>query len=376
MNQRLKHWYFAMMVSNGNSRKQQVINTYATDKPVAQEILRKTRLLAEAADAHMPLTTELRQWLNGMDPRLRKKLATLGLINGLDAAAMSDIGQHLDDYLRASQFEGQTEDHVGSKEGRLRTIIADTGAQHLTDLTSEKVTVFLSSLKDKGRSHRTVKLYRGTVVAWLNWCVKQRRIDHHTLDYIPRLNEDVDRRRTRRAATQEEIDKILQVMPPRRRFVFLAAIYTGLRRGEMNKIERRDLDLAAGTMTVRPEVGKTRKPVVLPLHEDVVKMLAEWTMDMKPNDLVFKPVPMVKTLKVDLEKAGVPFKDENGRQLDFHALRSTFTTLLLRQDIPPSVARRLTRHSSVQTLEKHYDMLGLTDAVDAIKRVPGFRKEG
>ena len=74
---------------------------------------------------------------------------------------------------------------------------------------------------------------------------------------------------------------------------------------------------------------------------------------------------------LDLAKAGIAYPDENGRQLDFHALRGTFATRLLRQGVPPSVARRLTRHASVKTLEKHYDKLGLADAVAAMKKLPG-----
>lgn len=278
----------------------------------------------------------------------------------------------MDDYLQASRFEEHCEDFVKIKGSQLHRLINGTGASRLSDLSVDRVSTYLQSLRKKELSSRTINQFRSSVVAWLNWCVKNGRLDHHTLDRIPRLNEDLDRRRHRRAATPEEVERFLAAVPPRRKFIYQVAMYTGLRRGEMNQIEWRDIDLKAATLTVRAEVGKTRKPVILPLHADVVELLRDRVADMKPNELVFKPVPHIETFKDDLAAAGIPFKDDNDRQLDFHSLRSTFATLLLRNGVQPAVARRLTRHSSVKTLEKHYDKLGLADAADAIKQLPSF----
>ena len=151
---------------------------------------------------------------------------------------------------------------------------------------------------------------------------------------------------------------------------------TGLRRGELSKIEKRDIDLEQCRMVVRAEISKTKKNAILPLHEEMIPLLREKTSLLNPTDCVFHPVPNILTYQRDLKRAGIDYVDENGRYLDFHSLRGTFATRLLRSGVPVSHARQLTRHASVKTLEKHYDGLGLSDAEQAIRRLPGLGNGG
>ncbi|MEM6394248.1 MAG: site-specific integrase [Planctomycetota bacterium] len=369
-------WRFAIVLSIGASRTQHVVNTYMTDQRAATEVMRKTQLLAEYTEAQMPLPAELRKWLERANPKVLKRLAKLGLIGNADAAAIDGIEQHVEDYVQDCMTQGHGAAFASIKRSQLRRMLKHTGARRLTDVTVDRVASYLADLKTQGLSHRTRNQHRTTVIAWLNWCVCRERLDQHRIDTIPVLNEDLDRRRERRAATDEEVEALLAVMPERRRLVFLAAVFTGLRRGEMNAIERRDIDLSDRTLRVRPEVGKTAKAAVVPIHDALVEPLREHLAGMKPNDLVFKPVPQTKTLRRDLAKAGINYRDEHGRQLDFHAMRTTFATRLLRSGIHPSIARRFTRHGSIATLERHYDKLGLDDAKRDIDKLPGFKAAG
>ncbi|MEM6552590.1 MAG: site-specific integrase [Planctomycetota bacterium] len=368
-----KTWHFALSVSNvgRGGRRQRVVNSFATNRRVAEELLRKTVLLVEAVEAGMPLTAELHKWVEQMNPKLRKRLSALGLLTDQDAGAATLVAEHVDAYLTACRFEGMGEGYEKVKRSQLERLFVQAGVRRLSDLNIERVESGLQWLKNQGRSHRTVNRNRATVVAFANWCVKQGRLPHHRLNHIPRLNEDADRRRVRRAATEEELHNFLASVPAHRRFVYTAALMTGLRRGELKQIERRDIDLNARRLTVRVEVSKAKRADVLPIHDDLVDVIAPMTERLGPADKVFTPVPTIKTFKRDLEEAGIPFKDDNGHQLDFHALRSTFATRLLRQGVPAAVARRLTRHASVKTLEKHYDRLGFDEAAAAMQELPG-----
>ena len=80
----------------------------------------------------------------------------------------------------------------------------------------------------------------------------------------------------------------------------------------------------------------------------------------------------METHRRDLEKAGIAYRDADGRYLDFHAIRSTFAPRLSRQGVRPSRAIRLTRHACIRTLENHYDKLGLDDARAGLDQLPGF----
>jgi integrase len=59
-------------------------------------------------------------------------------------------------------------------------------------------------------------------------------------------------------------------------------------------------------------------------------------------------IPSARTLRADLEAAGIAAEDDEGRVVDFHALRTTFVSSLAVAGVRPRVAQALTRHSSVE----------------------------
>lgn len=66
--------------------------------------------------------------------------------------------------------------------------------------------------------------------------------------------------------------------------------------------------------------------------------------------------------------------DEQGRCVDFHALRKTFITNLSLSGASPKTAQTLARHSDINLTMNIYTMLGLGDqasAVEALPAVPG-----
>jgi hypothetical protein len=48
---------------------------------------------------------------------------------------------------------------------------------------------------------------------------------------------------------------------------------------------------------------------------------------------VFSRIPSVRQLRVDLEAAGLAYRDEAGRVADFHALRASYGTALARAGV-------------------------------------------
>ena len=68
-------------------------------------------------------------------------------------------------------------------------------------------------------------------------------------------------------------------------------------------------------------------------------------------------------------------KDERGYQLDFHALRTTMATRLLRAGVTASHAKLITRHTSTSVLERRYNALTMTDARAAMQQVPWIGTE-
>ncbi|MFN3168759.1 MAG: tyrosine-type recombinase/integrase [Phycisphaeraceae bacterium] len=369
-----KYYRFPVMVTDPGTgaRKQWVISTGTTNKRIAEEIKRKTDLLNGLVEAGLPPTTELRQWLEVVSPKIRKRLDQLGLIPKDVTLQIESISGYVEDYLRACSFRGDGANYIKVKRKQLALMFHESGVQALSQLKHDRIKPFMESLKAEDKAHRTVNMYRATVNAFSNWLVDEGVLEKHDLHRLPRLDVSQDQRHPRRPATDDEIRQLLQAAPDHRSFVYFAATMTGLRRGEMGQIERRDIDLEKQTLRVRSEVSKNGEEAVLPLHDELVATLLGKIAGLRPNDRIFHPIPDIRTFKRDLKSAGIDYQDENGRYFDFHSLRGTFATRLLRNGVFPSKAIRLTRHKSVKTLEDHYDMLGLSDAKDAMGQLPGL----
>lgn len=101
---------------------------------------------------------------------------------------------------------------------------------------------------------------------------------------------------------------------------------------------------------------KNRQDSTIPLRADLVADLREWLADaLKPPTLRLRdyhatpdpsrnlftvPVELVRILDRDLRTAGIAKRDERGRTIDVHALRTTFGTLLCKGGVAPVQRKR------------------------------------
>jgi integrase len=143
----------------------------------------------------------------------------------------------------------------------------------------------------------------------------------------------------------------------------MLAAYTGLRRGEIKQLVWDDvhLDEKRPYILARASTTKKKKTATLPLVPQLAQMLKDWREQQHTlAGTVFKrSVPTAVTLLKDLAACGIKGVDENGRHLDFHALRHTFATMLARVGVSPRVAMELMRHSDMRLTAKTY-----TDAMN------------
>lgn len=82
------------------------------------------------------------------------------------------------------------------------------------------------------------------------------------------------------------------------------------------------------------------------------------------------PIASRGRLKADAEANGIPYRDEQGRYADFHALRYTWATFLQRNNIPQRYAMMLMRHSDIKLTSKVYTDESQLPVYDSIKGLP------
>ena len=172
--------------------------------------------------------------------------------------------------------------------------------------------------------------------------------------------------------------------------LYILAAWTGFRRKEISSLTLRSFDLDADppTVCVQAAYSKRRRLDSVPLHPVVVERLREW---MAAKDGITPDVPLfplktrsghfrktARMMKRDLERAGLPYQDEDGLFADFHANRHTFISNLGKAGVQPKVAQSLARHSDINLTMNVYTHVGLGDqafAVEALPAPPGFDSE-
>ena len=75
-------------------------------------------------------------------------------------------------------------------------------------------------------------------------------------------------------------------------------------------------------------------------------------------------------MRLDLERAGIPYRDEEGLFADFHANRHTFISNLSRAGVSLATAQKLARHSDPKLTANRYTHLGLDVEARAIASLP------
>lgn len=152
--------------------------------------------------------------------------------------------------------------------------------------------------------------------------------------------------------------------------VILLAMNTGLRRGELLKLSWSDVDLNAGSLTVRAANAKSGRARFVPLNSEARWVLAEWKAQTIPGDRVF-PVKDIKTAWGNaVRQAGI-------RNLRFHDLRHHFASRLVMNAVDLNTVRELLGHADLKMTLRYAHLAPehLAAAVETVgrtrRRLPG-----
>ena len=116
---------------------------------------------------------------------------------------------------------------------------------------------------------------------------------------------------------------------------------------------------------------------VLPFKQEIADLFNQWKIEdgKEQDEKKFKVSPYVKwpkMLRRDLEEAGTPYQDSSGRFADFHALRHTYITNVVKGGASPKVAQSLARHSKITLTMDTYTHMSLYDQRGALENLPSL----
>ena len=200
--------------------------------------------------------------------------------------------------------------------------------------------------------------------------MREQRSEDSPVANLQRGNVKLDRRHDRRDLTPEEVAALLDaartgpdmlsLTGPDRATLYRVALYTGLRASELASLttESVSVDCADPYVVVAAAYSKRRREDRLPLHGELAIELRPW-LGSKEKGALLWPGGWARSkhagimLKADLKRAGVVYKTEAG-YADFHALRHSFISNLVRSGANPRVAMALARHSTIDLTINRY----------------------
>jgi integrase len=292
------------------------------------------------------------------------------------------VGEYLDRWLaecvkgtvRESTFERYryaVRPHIKPVLGRVK----------LKSLTRAHVRGFYREKLDTGLAPATVRKMHVVLHKALDQAVADGLIARNVTDAIkvPRVD-----REEIRPLTAEEANRLIQAAHgDRLEALYVLAVHTGLRQGELLALNWEDLDLEAGTLRVRrtltraggkhslsePKTKKSRRTVRL--TADAVAALRghleRQVGEMDRLGSLYRPGGLVFANEVGgiinpsnlrnrhfarlLERAGLP-------KIRFHDLRHTCATLLLSRNVNPKIVSEMLGHANIAiTLDTYSHVL-------------------
>jgi site-specific recombinase XerD len=359
-------------------------------------------------DRRVPLACDKTAALAMLNEIVRKvELRVAGLEDPFDKHRKRPLTEHLDDFRHFLEAKGNTHKHARQTANRVKKLVTGCGFKLVGDVSASAVVDWLKRERSAGRlGIRSSNYYLACVKAFLNWMVKDDRMDRNRLAYLENMNARVDVRRQRRCLSRDELVLLLQaartgkpfrrISGKDREMLYFLALNTGLRCSELASLAPESFSLVGDppSVTVDASYSKRRRQDIQPLPQACIPTIAGWLKE-KPARTRIWPALLAnfsaKMLRKDLARAHaawiseaktteekearetsyfLKYRDARGRVFDFHALRHWYISNLALIGLHPKVAQSLARHSTITLTMDFYTHLELFDVAGSVNGLP------
>ena len=293
-----------------------------------------------------------------------------GLADPHESGKLRPLTEHLADFRQFLEDKENSTKHVMQTAKRVERIYLGCGFESWKDISPSAVVNWLALERERGTiGIKTSNYYQAALKEFCNWLVRDGRVPSNPVEHLQSLNADPDVRWQRRPLSGDQFAALIEsamhgpsiqcMNGPDRAMLYILAAWTGYRRKELASLTLRSFDFKSSPPTVSCEAGysKRKRNDVVPLHDVVAERLENW-LDSRGEHESDEPLFALRTargglrrtskmMRLDLERAGIPYCDEEGLYADFHANRHTFISNLARAGVSPKLAQSVARHSDV-----------------------------
>jgi integrase len=247
---------------------------------------------------------------------------------------------------------------------RLR-VLPRFGAVRLSDLDRPSLQAFASELQEEGRSASNV---RGTFLPLR--AVLRDAVDRGVLlvNACDGLRLPAVRGGRDRIVSPADAARLIDVAPEADRALWATAFYSGLRRGELQALRVKDVDLTTRVLRVErgwddkegpilPKSKAARRRVPIPpVLRDFLLTHRVTLDDREPDDLAFGRTASLPFYTKSLqERADRAWSAEHLERLTLHEARHCFASMMIAAGVNAKALQVFMGHSSIQVT---YDLYG------------------
>ena len=120
-----------------------------------------------------------------------------------------------------------------------------------------RVEATLREMANRGRSGKTLVNITEAIQSFCNWCVIRNYLSDNPLTKLDKI--DATPKDKYRALTVDEIRRLLDIAPEHLKLLYIIAMTTGLRAGELRSLARKHLDVDNNGLWLDAEWTKNQK---------------------------------------------------------------------------------------------------------------------
>lgn len=355
------------------------------DKTVAEEMERKIKILEKSREAGWAPPPEVASWAANCRKNTRQALTRAKLIPEVVAFSAEALDSMLDDWERARIARGNGAAFTTRRKRAMSECFKACSMFTVSQLDPEPLQRYVRermSAEDAPWSSKTGAHVVSYLKGFSKWLVDCGRTSEDTLRRMtkPRVTQN----KRRRALTPEEAARLIRITliskprrnmdGPARALLYATALETGLRAGELHALRAGwcRVDENPPSLFIPAESTKSKREANPYVRERLAAQIADHIEGMDPEDQVF-PFDLTKAsdmIKKDLTAAGIPIADREGRTLDFHALRHTFSTWCAQTGANPKTVMDMNRHTDIRLTLETYTHVYRESEREVLNKIP------